>query len=418
MRKILLGTTAVVSLALAAPAAFAQTAAPAPSLAGAGGPTIRLGGYFDFSYGVVSDSADKAGGTGGRAAGSQSRATTDFRNDAEIFLYVDGRAANGLQYGAVFELQMDNMAATGSGQGVDFDEMYGFVKGAWGELRFGAEDGAAGLMQVRPPTVLGLGTSADWDEFLPAGNQIIASFQDNADATKIIYMSPQFSGFDFGFSYAANRFEGERADTNTSATVFQRDNTGVTNELTAAIRYRGTLGGVGVQASLSGMSAESAKQAAGGAALATRERSIKAYHAGLALNGLMPGLAIGIDYHWGNYRGAPGTTALNEGVDGSTQIVLGATYTVGALAIGAQYGNAVQSNGGTRDDRTQTYIGAGLAYTFAPGMAFFASYNVLSDENVPTAAPTNAGATLTTYGANLDNKRDISVALAGVRLAF
>ena len=69
MRKILLGTTAVVGAALLAPAAFAQapvTVAPqglgtgtqmgtqaitpmSPAIAGAGGLQIRLGGYFDFS---------------------------------------------------------------------------------------------------------------------------------------------------------------------------------------------------------------------------------------------------------------------------------------------------------------------------------------------------------------------------------
>ena len=72
--------------------------------------TVRLGGFFDFTYGVVSDEADKGSF---RGTGAQSRATTDMRTESEINLYVDGRAANGLQYGAVFELQMDN-AQTGA----------------------------------------------------------------------------------------------------------------------------------------------------------------------------------------------------------------------------------------------------------------------------------------------------------------
>ena len=130
MRKILLGTTAGVGLAIAAPAAFAQgispgsgtqgstlTAAPAPGLAGVGGLTVRLGGYFEFSAANIQDDNDRATRLG--AAHGQARRKNDFRNDMELNVFVDGRAANGLQYGAVLEMQMDNQVNTT----VDFDEM-------------------------------------------------------------------------------------------------------------------------------------------------------------------------------------------------------------------------------------------------------------------------------------------------------
>jgi hypothetical protein len=412
MRKILLGTTAVVGLALAAPAAFAQSAPPSMAAANTSALSVRLGGFFDFSYGIVSDEADKGSA---RGTGAQSRATTDMRTESEINLYVDGRAANGLQYGAVFELQMDN-AQTGAADqtGVSYDELYGFMKGAWGELRFGQEDSAASLMQVTRPSVLWMGVSDAWDEFLPASNYIMAGVGDGNDATKIIYLSPQFSGVDFGLSYAPNRFEGERADTTGSNA--QRDNTGLTNEISAALRYRGTVGGIGIAAGLVAQFADSAKQSSNGQAIANRDQNITTYAAGLVLSGIVPGFSIGADYTWGNYRTTPATGSLGAGVDGSTQLVLGATYTVGALSLGANYGVATQSNGGTVDDRTQTYVGAGLAYVIAPGMTFFANYNVITDENVPTAAPTKSGASLTTYGS--DKTRDITVAVAGVRVAF
>jgi len=414
MRKILLGTTAVVGLALAAPAAFAQSAPPSMAAANTSALTVRLGGYFEFSYGMVSDEADKGSF---RGAGQASRATTDMRNDAEINLYVDGRASNGLQYGAVLELQMDN-AQTGAADqtGVSYDEMYGFMKGAWGELRFGQEDSAASLMQVTRPTVIGMGLSDAWDEFLPASNYVLAGVGDGNDATKIIYLSPQFSGVDFGLSYAPNRFEGERADT--TGSNMQRDNTGLTNEISAALRYRGTVGGIGVQAGLVAQFADSAKQSTNGQSIATRDQNITTYAAGLVLSGIAPGFSIGADYTWGNYRTTPGNGTLAAGVDGSTQFALGATYTVGALSLGANYAVATQSNGGTVDDRTQTYIGAGLAYVLAPGMTLFASYNFITDENVPTgtSAPPKTGATLNTYGS--DKTRDITVAVAGVRVAF
>jgi hypothetical protein len=163
--------------------------------------------------------------------------------------------------------------------------------------------------------------------------------------------------------------------------------------------------------------ADAAKQSATGASIATRDQNVTVYSAGLVLSGLMPGLSIGGDYTWGKYRGTPGGASVAQGVDGSDMIGLGAVYTTGAMSLGVNYAVSTQSNGGTVDDRTQTYIGAGLAYVIAPGMTFFANYNVITDENVPTAQATKSGATLTTYGSG-DTKRDIAVAVAGVRVAF
>jgi len=428
MRKILLGTTAVVGMALTAPAAFAQSA----SLIGAGnhgsagspavatsGLSVRIGGFFDFTYGLVSDSVDKGSF---RGAGAASRQSTDMRTESEINLYVDGRASNGLQYGAVFELQMDNMTSTtGSGMGVDYDELYGFVKGAWGELRFGQEDSAASLMQVMAPSVLWMGRSDAWDEFAVQnytgqGGYTMAGINDGNDSTKIIYLSPQCSGVDFGLSYSPNRFEGENYWQVSNSSAYQRDMTGLTNEISAALRYRGTLGGVGIAASLAAQFADAAKQSANGVRLATKDQNVNAYSVGLVLSGILPGLQIGGDYTWGKYRGIPGGASLAQGVDGSDMIGLGAVYTTGALSLGAQYVVANQSNGGSVADRTSTYIGAGLAYVVAPGMTVFANYNKITDENVPTAQATKSGAALTSFGG--DKTRDVTVSVVGVRVAF
>ena len=499
MRKILLGTTAVVGLALVAQAANAQQARPAArpapvaapaappplpatsvaptgtaaaifqtpvGVTGAGphgndgvpnvpetpttsGLVVRLGGYFEFTYGNVQDDADKAffrNNAGTTAAGkatttnvidpggavignfttpgaaavnlnnARGRQRSDFRNDAEINIYVDGRAANGMRYGAMFEMQMDNMVSTaGDGTGVSFDELYGFVKGGWGEIRFGQEDSAASLLQVRRPATQGLGESGDWDEFLPSSGYVGAGVGDGNDATKITYLSPQMMGFEFGVSYAPNRGEGERADNASSTTAFQRDFTGLTNEISAALRYRGTFGGVGLQGSLVGQFADPAQQSANGAPLASKDQNITTYSAGLLLRAF--GFAVGGDYTWGNYRTTPANGSIAQGIDGSTQYAAGITYTIGALTIGGVYSVAEQDNGGTVADRTQTYMGVGAAYVLAPGMTLFGSYNQVKDENIPTAAPTSAGATLAKFGPN-DLTRDITVLVAGVRVAF
>ena len=493
MRKILLGTTAVVGLALVAQAANAQQARPAPAavrpapvvtpvappalpatsvaptgtaaalfqtpvgITGAGphgadgvpnrpttpttsGLVVRLGGFFDFSMGNVQDDADKASfrNNNGNQTTAKARARNDFRTESEINLYVDGIAANGMRYGAMFELQMDNVAA-GSGTAVDYDELYGFVKGSWGELRFGQEDAAANLMQVRRPGVLWMGSDDAWDEFVVQSGTfggspyIMSGLTDGSDKTKIIYLSPQFFGFDVGFSYAPNAGEGERTQLGASTTEFQRDRTNIENEVSAVLRYRGTFGGVGVGASIGGVWADAPSLNANGTPIAVKGQSVDAYSAGLLVRAF--GFQVGGEYTWGQYNGtAPAGAALAKGLDESSHWVLGAVYTIGAFSVGAQYGQGTQDNGtssgaagqsaaGTPlSDRTQTYLGLGVAYVLAPGMTLFANYNQVEDENLPTAAPSSktaggSGTTLASFG-NGDNTRDITVLVAGVRIAF
>jgi hypothetical protein len=486
MRKILLGTTAVVGLALLAPVANAQQARPAarpaaapaapPALpatsvaptgtaaalfqtpvgiTGAGphgadgipnrpttpttsGIIVRLGGFFDFSMGNVSDDADKGQfrNTSGGVDTARGRQRNDFRTEAELNVYADGVAANGMRYGAVLELQMDNLAA-GSGTGVDYDELYGFVKGSWGELRFGQEDHAANLMQVRRPGSLLMGSDDAWDEFVVQSGTfgsapyIMSGITDGSDATKLIYLSPQFMGFDVGASYAPNSGEGERTQLADSTTTFQRDRTSTENQISAALRYRGTFGDVGVQTAMTGYWADAAQLNANGTPIATKAQNISAYLAGLVVRAY--GFQLGGEYAWGNYNQTVGNGALAAGLDGSSHWLLGAVYTIGAFSVGAQYGKGTQDNGTSTtgaalSDRTQTDLGFGVSYSLAPGMTLFANYNQVEDENLPNASGPSVrnmtagtgGTTLANFGtaANPDNTRDIQVLVAGVRIAF
>lgn len=474
MRKILLGTTAVIGAALLAPGAFAQPAAtqvpagggaptagqaplvpqtgtggvavqPTPAIAGAGGLSVRLGGYFAFTGGYIQDDWDYARSRNfaGPNTNAQSRQRTDFRNDMELNVFIDGRSSNGMTYGAVFEFQMDN-AAVGAADGttVSLDEMYGFITlPNLGTLRFGQEDSAASLLQIRAPAASGLGGDGEWDEFIVQTGlfqspYLISGINDGSDSTKIIYLSPQFAGFDFGISYAPNSSEGERTDISNSTSA-QRDRTGIENEVSVALRYRGTFGAVGVQAGVGAMFADSPRQNGAGTALGAignpRAQSVNAYTVGAAITAY--GFGFGGEYTWGQYIGSSvGRTAANAGLDDSSHYLIGATYTMGPLVLGAVFGQAFQSNGVQRvgtgtaatfrevDDRTQTIWGVGVAYNLAPGLVLFALYNNINDENVPTSAPTNArytggsGTTLAQF--NGGNTRTINIGVAGIRLAF
>ena len=166
MRKLLLGTTAVVGAALLAPEMAAAQEAP----------TVRVGGYFRAYYGytqqtspnvtgttpqgsvnqpVLAGDTQGAAGAAPNASAAQSARTGkhDFSTDAEIHVFVNGKTANGLTYGAVVEMQFDNNEGTfraarrsyTSKTGADIDEMYAFIASpTLGQVRFGDEDGPFG----------------------------------------------------------------------------------------------------------------------------------------------------------------------------------------------------------------------------------------------------------------------------------
>lgn len=397
MRKILLGTTAVVGAALMGMGvAQAQTA-----------PTVRVGGYFEFTGGYVDDNFDTAATTGLPS----SRSKVDFRSDMEISVIVRGKAANGLSYGAEIELQMDNVTnAGGAGNGgvVDTDEMWGFVSSpTLGTLQFGDQDSAADQLKVAAPSVTNLGESGGWDEFIApeAGGTryILTTINDGSDSTKIIYLSPQFFGFDFGVSYAPNQYEGENFLTPTGTNLQRDTNQGsIRNELSGALRYRGSFGNVGVAAAFSAMRGDSPSGSV--------NRDPNAYQAGLNLSAY--GVTVGGHYIWGRYGGsAPGRAGLAPGLDNSNNWTIGATYRAGAISVGAFYALGKRDNAlvGVAD-REQQAIGVGAVYTMAPGLEVFANYTNIEDENVRAAGAAN---TVANY-----RNRSIDVFIVGTRLAF
>jgi predicted porin len=293
-------------------------------------------------------------------------------------VFVEGRAANGMTYGATFEFQMDNSQGTAAdNSNVSMDELWGYISFPnLGTIRFGQEDSAASLLVVRAPTAGLIASDGDWYDFMAnpglyGAAYMLSGINDGNDATKVVYLSPQFAGFDFGVSYAPNGGEGERHDLANGQ--MQRDQTTLQNELSAAIRYRGTFGPVGVNAGFGAMRADSQRLAANGTSLGNlRPQDVTAYTVGLNLSAY--GFAIGGEYTWGAYNGTSvGRTALNPGLDDSHHFIIGASYTMGPLMIGGNYGRGKQSNGTDAagvglPDREHTAWGIGAVYNLAPGL--------------------------------------------------
>lgn len=179
MRNILLGSTAFVAAVAMAPYAHAQL-------------EVNLGGFSRFQAGYFDnedpDSSDR-----------------DFRFESEVHVRMGGVADNGLEYGAVVELQTSTNDENAA------DETYVTLRDSWGALNLGDEDGAADQLSVFAPTV-GIGQINGqylfWVETAsrPAGNLEdtgggMIKPMDTEDSTKVTYYTPRYAGLQAGVSY-------------------------------------------------------------------------------------------------------------------------------------------------------------------------------------------------------------------------
>lgn len=423
MRKLLLGTTAVVGAALiGATTASAQTA-----------PTVRIGGYFDFSFGVIADDADRnlpaiataivgtspigATTTLGSVGNRGSISRYDFRADTEIHVIVEGKAANGLTYGVRIEMEMDAVGLGTAGTTFTTDEMFATISGpALGTVRLGDTDSAAGIMQVRPARYTGFTHSrVNWTNQGTGARYMFAALNDGADNTKIVYMSPQFAGFDFGLSWALNAGEGEREvrgvgiDPNTgnaSLGNLQRGRIDRENEFTGALRYRGTFGPVGVAAGFAFSLAQAPQNNVALGSIAVRTDSPAAYSVGATVT--FAGFNIGGEYTWGSFTGtSPGNTGTTQGFRDSNHYLLGASYTIADVTVTANFGRGEQARTATSTHTSRLY-GLGAAYTLAPGWSAYAYFESIRDNNFPT----------TVGGVMAGQRRNTNAFVVGTNLTF
>lgn len=470
MRKILLGTTAVVGAALLAPTMAAAQEAP----------TVRVGGYFRAYYGYTQQTSPHstglisptqasagtgtatsplvgfpaAGATGaGQFAGTPASVRTgkhDFSTDAEIHVFVNGKTANGLTYGAVVELQFDNNEGTyrparrsfTTKTMADIDEMYAFVASpTLGQLRFGDEDGPfGGLMNAGIVTNFGTGgVYGDWQDFVIRPNRTTTSPGDVGDNTKIIYLSPQFFGFDFGASWAFNEGEGgdtgcvqdfagpfcERAYASTGVTTFGRGNNSIPtrrNEYQAMARWRGNAGPVGLAVSGGILGATSVRELTVTGTQVKALRDPFLWQAGVQATAF--GFTLGANYMRGNtnFFYIPTTRGDKE----LEQFFVGASYTVGPVTLGANalWGTYAGAAGFTfntttgllastaaRQGQRRYAYSVGANYRLAPGFDIVAEWvrHTIHERGVDSDLQPNNG---------VQSKLRANVFLLGTRLAF
>jgi predicted porin len=147
--------------------------------------TVKLGGEVNFEAGMVD--------------AKKSDAKYDFCTDSELTISADGKAANGLGYGA--SLTLDN----GSGVAAT-DEAFVYLSGFFGKVELGDVDGAANKLAVFAPSVgMGQAVAEDDEGFRNwVGFDAATKAIDSDKSTKVSYFTPRVHGLMGGISYASS----------------------------------------------------------------------------------------------------------------------------------------------------------------------------------------------------------------------
>lgn len=231
MKRILLGTTALLGSGLLA-------AGPASAA------DVKAGGAFDLTISGFARFLANAGDYQARTGQPKGSNGLDFSNDTEV--NVTGKATDestGIDYGFRIEFEADTDSSNNT------DETWLFISGEFGEFRFGDEDGASDNMALGGQTVA-VGTGGIDGTLVDQG--AVVKLTDSSDATKIIYYSPKFSGFQLGVSYTPHGSNNSGRQ-GAGAAVANLNTGEVKDWFAGGLAYTGDIGPAGVKASVTGM---------------------------------------------------------------------------------------------------------------------------------------------------------------------
>jgi len=178
MKKLLLGSTAVIGVASLASAADASD-----------GIKLEVGGFFYMVYMGVFDNK------GSNHFGDE-RNTDSFNHNAEIHFKGETTLDNGLTVGAHIELEGENA-------GDQIDHSFVYWKGGFGEFRIGSQDKSIAEFCVLPPGAtsnFSAWSPNAWGSNDPIGSNSVCS-DTEGNSQGIIYTTPDFGGFQLHVSY-------------------------------------------------------------------------------------------------------------------------------------------------------------------------------------------------------------------------
>jgi len=367
-----------------------------------GSMVVRLNGKIWTEYGL-------GGGNGAVLPGAKNTTNAGLGTYLRLYPGFDAQATNGLRYGGQAEIR-ENFVATASntgntgasgltsGQTLYVRRDFVWVSNPmWGLLRFGQTDGVAGIFDNGIISQQGYGQggwNGDAAIAIPNGGTgpsypWFAQQGAEYGYNKIVYLSPQFAGFDAGVQYASNNGNLEFGPANPGtgspslvSSAAPPDGTRFINQYTVGLRYQGVVGPVSIYAfglymgsgtvdyTGGAAAALAAAGAPAGSKYTGRFKNLSVGFGGAEFT--IGGLAIGGGWQGGAYND-PSTSLGTEPSNGvsANAYTVGALYTIGALSFGASwYGFDSQGSVALTgiSQRHENGFGLGVNYTIAPGL--------------------------------------------------
>ena len=367
--KKLLTTAAVCGLVVAASPAEANL-------------DLELGGYFK-GYVSYTDQDDLI-------VGSAEERELDIIRNTEIHITGETTLDNGLTVGFHTEVEADGNGTDGS----EVQESYAYFSGGWGRVNFGAEDGAAYLLQVAAPSA-----DSNVDGLRQYVNPVnygstLSVFDVNSTSTslaggiggvdydqditgysdKLTYLSPIMNGFQLGLTYAPDVAD----DSDEDAENFDDVDDALGSAYEAALRYEGTFNNVGFTLGAGYSHADlEAGDIDGAGDDFTDDQT--AWNIGADLD--IGPFGIGVSYSEDDLGEADvDGVAGGETFDGIDTLVVGVDYTTGPFKLGASYlDGEIDLSSALPSYDIDRYSG-GVVYTYGPGMTFRGSVHHIEHE--------------------------------------
>ncbi|MBX2832317.1 MAG: porin [Rhodospirillales bacterium] len=320
MKKILVASSALVAVAFAGQAQASEKI------------SLSVGGYMEQWIGV----ADQDKGESVNA----------FQSDTEVHFSGSTTLDNGIEVGAKIELEGEGGNDTSM-----IDEQYLYINGGFGQVKLGAEDGAAADMGITAPSVGPVGVNdgdlGNWvtvntlpDTVIPAGG----------DAKRLTYYTPVMGGFRAGVSYTDDSGS-ENVDKATGGDAI----------VSAGVEYSGDFDGVSVAVSLVG------------------EKQGEGNWYGVGANVGFGAFTVGGSVL--QEEGEFGQGKATSYRDDTTDFDIGVSYAMDAAKISLGYGYGEKDDTAAIDGTDEiSTVDLGLAYTLGAGVTWKSSVFWFDDQ--------------------------------------
>lgn len=367
MKKILLGSTAIVAAGMIA-------SAPASA---ASKIKVGVGGYMEQWVGYVSndDGVD------------QDFSGFDVKSDAEIIFSGKTTLDNGLTVGVNVQLEANHNG------GDQIDESYIFLKGGFGEINLGSENSAQYKMHYAPSDFgigMNSGDESSWVATIadaegdqvskggmfraPLGATSVEVTRAN-DSEKITYYTPRVEGFQLGVSYSP--------DTNQDQNGQPNRDTNNTDLVMVGANFSRKMGDMSIGISAGYGTVTDSPSAAG-----SLEPSATSFGVKIGMGGVGAGVSM--------------ASFEDHGAQDGTSINAGVSYTAGKMGVSLAYLHGERDGTGTTgagdlDGQSESDVfhlsakyslGGGVTWAGTLGHATFSSDDVDIDNTVDEVSAT------------------------------